>query len=89
MGQENSVIQKTMDTITINKKEYRELQIAKDRLETLLNIKSRQHLSSPRAKHESFTDLVGALSDVEQFKGKTSVEVQHMIPDLWSKKRSS
>ena len=78
-----------MDTITINKKEYKELQAAKDRLERLLNIKSKQGLSSPRAKRESFVDLVGALSDVEQFKGKTSVEVQHMIPDLWSKKRSS
>jgi hypothetical protein len=34
----------------------------------------------------SFADLRGALGGVKEFKGKTSVEVQKMIPEVWSKK---
>jgi len=37
-------------------------------------------------QHVSFADLRGALRDVKEFKGKTSVEVQKMVPELWSKK---
>jgi hypothetical protein len=41
---------------------------------------------SEQAKHKKkFSDFVGALADVPEFKGKTSVEVQHMIKDIWSK----
>ena len=75
-----------MDTVTINKKEYRALRAAKERLEALFNVKAQK--PTPQVKRESFADLVGVLSDVEEFKGKTSVEVQHMIPTLWHEKRS-
>ena len=75
-----------MDTVTINKKEYRALRAAKERLEALFNVKT--HKPTPRVQRESFADLVGVLSDVEEFKGKTSVGVQHMIRNLWHEKRS-
>ena len=74
-----------MNTITIDKKEYRELKAAKERLEALQNAGTKKY--TPRAQHESFADLIGALSDVKEFKGKTSVEVQHIIRDLWHQKR--
>ena len=57
-------------------------------------------LASPRASNtkakkqrtttnrQSFADLVGVLSDVPELRGKTSVEVQHMLPALWNGKRS-
>ena len=73
-----------MNTVTIDKKEYRALRAAKERLEALLN----KRKPRVREKHTSLNDLVGVLSDVEAFKGKSSVEVQHMIPDLWTRKRS-
>ena len=57
---------------------------AKARLQALFNIKSRKNRLG--AKHTTVDDLVGLLSDVKMFKGKTSVEVQKMIPELWSKK---
>jgi predicted CopG family antitoxin len=71
-----------METITISKKEYRALKQAKARLDALSNV------TKPKAarRRGSFADFVGILKDVEEFKGKTSVEVQHMIPDLWMEK---
>jgi predicted CopG family antitoxin len=71
-----------METITISKKKYRELMAAKARLDALSNVKK------PKAarRRRSFADFVGVLKDIEEFKGKTSVEVQHMIPDLWMEK---
>ena len=35
-----------------------------------------------------FSSLKGVLKDVPEFKGKTSVEVKHMITQLWAKKYS-
>ena len=32
-----------------------------------------------------FSKFIGVLKDVPEFKGKTSVEVQHMITDIWIK----
>lgn len=71
-----------MDTVTITKKKYQELMAAKVRLDALSNIRK------PKGKIQqvSFADLRGALRNVKEFKGKTSVEVQKMIPELWSKK---
>lgn len=37
-----------------------------------------------KKKQQSFADLEGILKDVPAFKGKSSVEVQHMIKDLWT-----
>jgi predicted CopG family antitoxin len=74
-----------METITISKKEYRTLKQAKAQFEALSNVKRN---STKRKTQESFADLVGALSDVKEFKGKTSVEVQHMIRDLWTNRTS-
>ena len=71
-----------MDTVTISKKKYRELVAAKNRLDALSNVK-KPHLHTRRG---SFADLVGALKDVKDFRGKTSVEVQHMVPELWMEK---
>ena len=71
-----------MDTVTIKTKEYRALKAAKVRLEALLNTHKPDH----RAKRTRLEDLVGILSDVKAFQGKTSVEVQHMIPELWQGK---
>jgi predicted CopG family antitoxin len=73
-----------METITISKKKYRELMAAKARLDALSNVHKRQ---SMRKTRESFADLRGGLSDVEALKGKTSVEVQHMIRDIWNEKK--
>ena len=75
-----------MDTVTISKKKYRELIAAKARLDALSNVNKGNSIRKPR---ESFADLRGALSDVEAFKGKTSVEVQHMIRDIWSEKNTN
>jgi hypothetical protein len=46
------------------------------------------NVKKPKAtrRRGSFADFVGVLKDVEEFKEKTSVEVQHMIPDLWMEK---
>ena len=71
-----------METITISKKKYRELMAAKARLDALSNVK-KQKITQRRG---SFADFVGVLKGVEAFKGKTSVEVQHMIPGLWMEK---
>ena len=71
-----------METITITKSEYRKLKAAKDRLDALFNVRK----PKGKVQHVSFADLRGALRDVKEFKGKTSVEVQKMIPELWSKK---
>ena len=71
-----------METITISKNEYQKLKAAQARLEALSNIRKPKD-----AIHKiSFADLRGALRNVREFKGKTSVEVQKMIPELWSKK---
>ena len=40
----------------------------------------------PKKKVVDFSYLIGALADVPEFKGKTSVEVQHMIPKIWAEK---
>ena len=71
-----------METITISKKKYRELIAAKARLDALSNVKK----SKVARRRGSFADFVGVLKDVEEFKGKISVGVQHMIPDLWMEK---
>ncbi|OGL65641.1 hypothetical protein A3B21_03195 [Candidatus Uhrbacteria bacterium RIFCSPLOWO2_01_FULL_47_24] len=42
-----------------------------------------------KKKGVDFSYLIGLLKDVPEFKGKTSVEVQHMISDLWASKYSS
>ncbi len=75
-----------MSTITIDKKEYQELKVAQERLRALQNLDAKKNITHIR--RGSFVDLVGALKDVPEFKDKTSVEVQHMIRDLWHKKRS-
>lgn len=51
--------------------------------------KRKETKPAPMKKRENrpFEDLVGVLKDVPEFKGKTSVEVQHMISDLWGGKR--
>jgi hypothetical protein len=72
----------SMETITISQKEYKALKAAKARLDALSNVKK----PTGQVQHISFADLRGALRDVKEFKGKTSVEVQKMIPALWSKK---
>lgn len=71
-----------MDTVTISKKKYRELVAAKVRLDSLSNVRK------PKGKVQrvSFADLRGILKNVKEFKGKSSVEVQKMIHELWSKK---
>ena len=71
-----------MDTVTISKNEYRKLKAAQARLDALSNVRKPKGI----IQHVSFADLRGALRDVKEFKGKTSVEVQKMIPELWSKK---
>lgn len=38
----------------------------------------------PEKKRVSIAEFVGILKDVPAFKGKTSVQVQHMTPILWS-----
>ena len=73
-----------METIAISKKKYRELMAAKARLDALFNIKPWRN--GFKAKHTTVDDLVGMLRDVKMFKGKTSVEVQKMIPELWAEK---
>jgi len=35
-----------------------------------------------------FSSLIGCMADIPEFKGKSSVEVQHMITDLWAKNYS-
>lgn len=42
-----------------------------------------------KKKGVDFSYLIGALADVPEFKGKTSVEVQHMLKDIWLRKHSS
>ena len=75
-----------METTTIDTKEYDALKVAKRRLEALSNMKVKQrHITTG---HPSFADLVGVLGDVPGLRGKTSVEVQHMIPAVWSGKHS-
>ena len=37
-------------------------------------------------KPVDFSSLKGVLKDVPEFKGKTSVEVKHMITSIWAKK---
>jgi len=71
-----------METVTISKREYQRLKDAQARLDALSNV------SKPKSNvhRVSFADLRGALRGVKEFKGKTSVEVQKMIPELWSKK---
>jgi hypothetical protein len=39
-----------------------------------------------RNERMSFADLAGVLQDIPAFKGKTSVEVQHIMKDLWIKR---
>ena len=34
----------------------------------------------------SIQEFVGVLKDVPEFQGKSSVEMQHMIPELWTKR---
>jgi len=70
-----------MNTVTIEKKEYQTLKAAKVRLEALSN----QYAPSRRVGAR-LADLVGILNDVPTFKGKTSVEIQHLIPKLWGKR---
>lgn len=72
-----------METVTITKKEYQKLQAAKARLDALSNV-SKLKTTQQEGR---FADLVGALRDVEEFKGKTSVEVQHMSRDIWTTRK--
>jgi hypothetical protein len=71
-----------MDTVTISKREYQKLKAAQARLDALSNVRK----PKSNVHRVSFADLRGALRDVKEFRGKTSVEVQKMIPELWSKK---
>jgi hypothetical protein len=71
-----------MNTVTISKNEYRKLKAAQDRLDALSNMRK----PKGKGQHVSFADLRGALRGIKEFKGKSSVEVQKMIPELWSKK---
>lgn len=38
---------------------------------------------APRRQRANFADLAGALKDIPEFQGKSSVEVQHMFTRLW------
>ena len=71
-----------MDTVTISKNEYQKLKAAQARLDALSNVRK----PKSNVHHVSFADLRGALRNVKEFKGKTSVEVQHMIRDIWNEK---
>ena len=71
-----------MEKITINKTEYRKFKAAKDSIDVLSNVRN----PKDKVQRVSFTDLRGALRDVKEFKSKTSVEVQKMIPELCSSK---
>ena len=71
-----------MDTVTISKREYQKLKAAQARLDALSNVRK----PKSNIHRASFADLHGALRDAKEFKGKTSVEVQKMIPELWRKK---
>ena len=73
-----------METVTISKKEYSRLKASHERLQALSNIKPRRNGSG--TKHTTVKDLVGILKNVPMFKGKSSVEVQKMIPEIWSRK---
>jgi hypothetical protein len=43
--------------------------------------------SAPQKEEQvSIDEFIGILKDVPAFKGKTSVQVQHMIKDLWSER---
>lgn len=42
-----------------------------------------------QAKKADFGFLIGALSSVPEFQGKSSVEVQHMLTQVWAEKYSS
>jgi hypothetical protein len=60
----------------------KDVEVFKTDLYTLIKI---LHPTKKKARglHHSFVDLVGVLKDVPALKGKSSVEVQHMAPDLW------
>jgi len=49
---------------------------------------SRTHAPS-QGKKADFSYLLGVLSEVPEFRGKTSVEVQHMLSNIWVEKPSS
>ncbi|MEK7620322.1 MAG: hypothetical protein AAB413_03750 [Patescibacteria group bacterium] len=51
--------------------------------EIVIRIPRRKKRTQTRSP--DFSYLIGALSGKE-FKGKTSVEVQHMIKDIWAEK---
>jgi hypothetical protein len=48
-------------------------------------VKIPREMSEQAKNKRKFSHFVGALADVPEFEGKTSVEVQHMIKDIWSK----
>ena len=57
-------------------------------------VKIPREVKPVKRQQKSFADFEGILSDVPEFKGKSSVEVQHMIPKVWEemivkKQRSS
>ncbi len=44
---------------------------------------------SEEKKKVDFSSFIGVLKDAPEFKGKTSVEVQHMLGHLWANHSSS
>lgn len=64
------------------------IRIPKDAIGEVIR-KTGDQIPPKRKKGVNFRYLVGILKDVPEFKGKTSVEVQHMISDIWASKYSS
>ena len=64
------------------------IRIPKDAIGEVMRKKAAP-ISPKREKGVDFRYLIGILKNVPEFKGKTSVEVQHMISDIWASRYSS
>jgi hypothetical protein len=51
-------------------------------------VKIPREMSQQVKDKKKFSDFIGALADVPEFKGKSSVEVQHMIKGICRKHMS-
>ena len=56
-------------------------------LYTLIKIPNRT--KSPKSKQVSIDEFAGALADVPEYEGMSSVEVQHMTRELWTGKNKA
>ena len=52
-------------------------------------IKIPKHTNPTKRRHVSIDDFAGALADVPEYEGKSSVEVQHMTHELWTGKNKA